>query len=433
MTESETKTIPKGYKQTEVGVIPEEWELVSYGQAFNFLKTASYSRDQIKEEGPVGYIHYGDIHTRFEHFLDLDQDELPKINKEQARPYSVVREGDLIVVDASEDYSGIAKSVEVKNVKDKKVISGLHTFLLRSNEGYFENEFKGYIHSSSLVKAELDRYATGMKVFGVSRTNLRHVLIPKPKKNEQIAIAETLTNVDKLIVGLEKLIAKKKAVKQGVMQELLTGKHRLPGFSREWEKKRLGDVVSLQGGYSFQSNNFQKTGVPIIRISNIYDKMISLEVLVYYPSIKIPKQFVIKKGDVLIAMSGATTGKVGVYNYSFSSYQNQRVGKFIVCDLSKNDNDYIAQLVQSDLFLIGLKKEIAQGAQPNVSGKQIESIELDIPLDIDEQKAIAELLSNMDSDINSLELKLKKYKQIKIGMMQQLLTGKIRIYDKQKS
>jgi type I restriction enzyme S subunit len=207
----------------------------------------------------------------------------------------------------------------------------------------------------------------------------------------------------------------------------------LPGFSREWEKKRLGDVVNLQGGYSFQSNKFQKSGVPIIRISNIYEKLISLEVLVYYPSIKIPNEFIIKKGDVLIAMSGATTGKAGVYNYSFSSYQNQRVGKFVVCDLSKNDNGYIAQLVQSDLFLAGLKKEIAQGAQPNISGKQIESIELDFPLEINEQKAIAELLSNMDSDINLLELKLKKYKQIKIGMMQQLLTGKIRIYDKQKS
>jgi type I restriction enzyme S subunit len=410
MKAQETKTIPKGYKQTEVGVIPEDWDVKKLGEISRVIMGQSPGSENYNCER-VG--------------LPLIQGNADVKNRKTIdRVYTrmITKRG--------------VKGNVIMSVRAPVGEISKATFDCCLGRGVCAIDFSNNYLYHYLINFEKSwkQFSKGSTFDSINSKEVRELEIVLPSsEEEQTDIATILSDTDTLIENLEKLIAKKKAVKQGAMQELLTGKRRLPGFSREWEKKRLGDVVNLQGGYSFQSNKFQKSGVPIIRISNIYEKLISLEVLVYYPSIKIPNEFIIKKGDVLIAMSGATTGKAGVYNYSFSSYQNQRVGKFVVCDLSKNDNGYIAQLVQSDLFLAGLKKEIAQGAQPNISGKQIESIELDFPLEINEQKAIAELLSNMDSDINLLELKLKKYKQIKIGMMQQLLTGKIRIYDKQKS
>jgi type I restriction enzyme S subunit len=143
--------------------------------------------------------------------------------------------------------------------------------------------------------------------------------------------------------------------------------------------------------------------------------------------INIPIDFKVCNGDVLIAMSGATTGKIGVYQNMDLAYINQRVGKFVILNSKKNSIEFVSHFLNSDKFKSGLIKEIAQGAQPNISGKQIESIEIDIPSDLKIQKEIASTLTIMDEEIRKLELKLQKGKSIKQGMMQNLLTGKIRL------
>jgi type I restriction enzyme S subunit len=218
----------KGYKQTEVGVIPNDWKLISFGKAFDFLSTASYSRAQLSDNGEVEYVHYGDIHTKWNHFLDFQKNTLPSIEREQLKSYHLIREGDLIMVDASEDYEGICKSVEVKNVGNRKYISGLHTFLLRDSKGYFVNGFKAYIQSNKLVKNQFDRLATGLKVYGVSKNNLKLIEIPMPPtKAEQTAIETILSDMDAEIAALEQKLEKYKMVKQGMMQNLLTGRIRL--------------------------------------------------------------------------------------------------------------------------------------------------------------------------------------------------------------
>ncbi|MFA6978569.1 MAG: restriction endonuclease subunit S [Ignavibacteriaceae bacterium] len=217
-----------GYKQTEVGLIPEDWELVSFEKAFKSLRTATYSRAELTQNDETMYVHYGDIHTKYNYFLNFNKATLPSIPKSKVKNYSLLVEGDLIMVDASEDYTAINKSVEVKNIGAKKVISGLHTILLRDSENSFSNGFRGYIISSSVVKNQFDKLATGMKVYGVSKNNLKNVFIPTPSsKEEQTAIAQILSDMDSEIETLEKKRDKYKAIKQGMMQELLTGKTRL--------------------------------------------------------------------------------------------------------------------------------------------------------------------------------------------------------------
>ena len=168
------------YKQTELGLIPNEWAIKTYGEVFNFLTSATYSRADLGTNDDVSYIHYGDIHTKFECFIDFDKSTLPTISNDKVKQYPLLKNGDLIVVDASEDYTGIAKSVEVKNIDNKKAITGLHTFLLRDKNQNFVTGFKGYLHANNKIKSQFDKLATGMKVYGVSKTNLKQVLIPIP-------------------------------------------------------------------------------------------------------------------------------------------------------------------------------------------------------------------------------------------------------------
>ena len=210
-----------GYGKLKAG-----WTIPTYGEAFDFMSTAAYSRADLGNTGS-GYIHYGDIHTLRDNHIDLNQVSLPTINLEMAKPYTSLIDGDLIMADASEDYDGVGKSIEVKGVGDKTIISGLHTFLLRDTKKTFVNGFRGYIHQISIVKRQLNQLATGLKVYGVSKNNLKKIEIPTPPSEEQIIIAKTLEDIDIEIIALETKLAKTQKLKQGMMQSLLTGKIRL--------------------------------------------------------------------------------------------------------------------------------------------------------------------------------------------------------------
>jgi len=215
-----------GYKQSELGEIPEDWEVKTYGEVFKFLSTSTNSRTDLSEDGDFGYIHYGDIHTKWNNRLDINEESVPRISKNMASS-SFIMDGDLIMADASEDYEGIGKTVEVCNVGDKKLVAGLHTFLLRDRAKVLADGFRGYLHCIPAVKASFDRLATGMKVYGISKNNLSTVCIPVPSLEEQTAIATILSDMDEEIQALQQRLAKTRQIKQGMMQELLTGKTRL--------------------------------------------------------------------------------------------------------------------------------------------------------------------------------------------------------------
>jgi len=223
---------PKGTKPSELGEIPEDWEVKTYGEVFTFLSTSTNSRADLSEDGDFGYVHYGDIHTEWNNKLDLNKERLPRISKNIVSS-AFVMDGDLIMADASEDYEGIGKTVEVFNVGDKQLVAGLHTFLLRDKEKVLADGFRGYLHSIPAVKSSFDRLATGMKVYGISKNNLSSVGIPVPSLEEQATIATTLSDMDAEIQALEQRLGKTRQIKQGMMQELLTGKTRLIKPSKE--------------------------------------------------------------------------------------------------------------------------------------------------------------------------------------------------------
>ena len=213
-------------KNSELGEIPEDWEVVSYGDIFQFLSTSTNPRSDLTANGELLYLHYGDIHTKLSTHLNIAEISLPKISAKLVSS-AIVKDGDVIMADASEDYDGIGKSVEVCNIGAEKMVSGLHTFLLRDADKRLADGYRGFLHCIPSVKRQFNALATGLKVYGVSKGNLKTVLLPLPPKPEQTAIAQTLSDMDSEIAALEARAAKLAQIKQGLMQNLLTGKIRV--------------------------------------------------------------------------------------------------------------------------------------------------------------------------------------------------------------
>ena len=260
-----------GYNNTDIGVIPEDWEINTYGKVFDFLSTISNSRSELSFKGDFDYIHYGDIHVRWTNTLDLNKHELPKIKREKIKNLpAAIKDGDLVMADASEDYEGIAKTIEVKNVGQKVIFSGLHTFLMRDRNNYFVDGLRGYLHEIPVVKQQIHKVATGLKVFGVSKNTLKNIVIPIPKPEEQKAILAALSDTDGLIESLEKFIHKKRDMKTATMQQLLTGKKRLPGFKEDWNIKKLGDCLAYEqpSKYIVRSTEYLKNGIIAVLTAN---------------------------------------------------------------------------------------------------------------------------------------------------------------------
>ncbi len=419
--------LKKGYKQSEIGIIPEDWYLISYGEIFDFLPTATYSRSKLDQNGYSDYVHYGDIHTKWNHFLDFNEteSELQKISEDKSVGYSTLKDGDLIVADASEDYEGIGKSVEVKNIGSKIVISGLHTYLLRSKVDYIANGFKGYIHSNTLVKKQFDRLATGLKVYGITKTNLKKILIPIPPTNdEQSAIADALSDIDNWIKSLTSLINKKKDIKQGTMQKLLNP-YENGQLKKGWIVKKLGDLAEMEsGGTPLSSISAYYNGsFPWVAISdmtkggkviNTTDRSLTALGLANSAAKMFPT------GTVLYAMY-ASLGECSIAGVSVCTSQ-AILGIRTTDDL---DTDFLYYYLSSKKSIV--KKIGQQGTQSNLNKGMVQNFILKLPSDVDEQSDIANILTDIDAEIAALKVKLTKAKQIKQGMVQNLLTGKIRL------
>lgn len=212
------------FKDDKIGNVPVGWDLKPIGKCFEFFPTATYSRSELMSKGECKYIHYGDIHTKFNGFLDVQKSELPFISNEMARKYCNVVDGDLILADASEDYDGVGKSIEIKNIGDDYVISGLHTLHLRDRNDFFVNGYKGYMLHHWKVRNSIQKISTGIKVYSISKNDFKKILLPIPSKPEQTEIYQSINKIDSVIEPKQAKINKLERLKKSLLQNLLTGK-----------------------------------------------------------------------------------------------------------------------------------------------------------------------------------------------------------------
>ena len=274
-----------------------------------------------------------------------------------------------------------------------------------------------YAIQSNTVRSFLIQNAYGTTMAGLNEKILSAIPLFLPVDiDEQSAIAETFSDIDRLISSLQKLIEKKKAIKQGTMQELLTGKKRLPGFSGKRKRKKLGNYIKFEVGFPFKSQYFNSQHIGLRLIKN---RDLKSDDQVYYTTEDVSSEYIVNNGDVLVGMDGDFTPCIWRKGVALL---NQRVGRIGAFGMDLLFSYYLLQQPLQEL-------QIGTGATTvkHLSHFDVEELELTFPEEIKEQQAIAQVLSDMDNDIEQLEKKLAKYQQIKQGMMQELLTGRIRL------
>jgi len=220
--------------QTRLPGFCGEWEVKRLGDLFYFSGGYSASRDQLSTEGHC-YLHYGDIHGSTRTCIDTDADfqNIPKLDVPLKRvsAASLLDDGDVVFVDASEDDAGTSKHVVVVNKKKKPFVAGLHTIVAKSKTDELAHAYRRYCFQTTAIRQQFLFYSVGTKVSGISKSNIPKLTLSFPSVPEQIGIAEALTEMDEELVALEARRDKTHALKQGMMQELLTGRTRLVGAS----------------------------------------------------------------------------------------------------------------------------------------------------------------------------------------------------------
>jgi type I restriction enzyme S subunit len=411
--------VKPGYKQTEVGMIPEDWG--------NPQLT-----DIAKEDSPIcyGIVQVGPNSRNGIPVLaikNLNSDYASNIHQasvEKERPYarSRIRPDDVLV------------SVKGTTGRVGIVPQGFHGNIsrdlarLRLREGTVPR-FCFQMLQSDLVQRRLAVAVVGTTRMDLSIAILKQVRIPlPPTKGEQEAIAEILSDADALIESLEQLIAKKRLIKQGAMQELLTGKKRLPGFRGEWEVKQLGLLGAFRGGSGFPIKYQGDTDgdYPFFKVSDMNNEanstfMISSNNWIRERTRKEIGAKILPANSIVFAKIGAAIFlERKKILFQESCVDNNMMGFVLNGDAAHYR--FVHYLFQN----IQLGKLIAATALPSLNGRDIAALESAIP-PVSEQTAIASVLSDMDAEIAALEAKLTKTRALKQGMMQELLTGRTRL------
>ena len=417
----------KGYKKTKLGWIPEDWEILKFGEAYKFLSTGSNSREDLNNTGEYLYIHYGDIHCKYKNILDCVKIEIPHINKDKVKNLPELKDRDLIFVDASEDYEGITKCTEIKNVNNKNIVSGLHTLLLRPQIDIFSG-YGGYIASNPIVNKNIKKMANGWKVYGISKDNLSKIIFPLPSLKEQEKIAEILSAWDDGIETLEKLIEQKEVFHKALMKNLLIGKIRLSEFSSKWTHSKFNSVFEriTRKNEELNSNILTISAQNgLISQKDFYNKRIA--------SVDTSKYILLKNGEFAYNKSYSNGYPLGAIK-RLDLYEKGVVSSLYICfKLNNSDScsDFWKYYFEAGMLNREIKMIAQEGARNhgllNMATEDFFNMLLYYPKDLKEQQKIADILNKSDKEIKLLNTKLEKLKEQKKGLMQKLLTGQIRV------
>ena len=416
---SKTSTHQKfstGYKQTNLGLLPNEWDAVSLGELFVFKNGLNKAKRFFGTGVPI--VNYMDV---FEH-PGLRVEHLSgrvNLSPEEIRNFAV-RLGDVFFTRTSETVEEIGVAAVMLDEPCDTVFSG---FILRarSRNGRLDHRYKQYCFAPKIVRSQIVTNATYTTRALTNGRVLSAVCIAVPPEPEQRAIAEVLSDVDGLIGALGTLIAKKRAIKKATMQQLLTGKTRLPGFSEEWETKRLGEIVSIRNQKVLSLNVDPDT--PCVGLDHIGSgdgRLLEFSTARHSTSSK----YRFFAGDVLF-------GRLRSYLRKFWYADRNGICTTeiwpLMVDTEQIDSGFLHAIVQTDSFASAAS--ISYGTHmPRSDWDVVKNFEVRLP-QVHEQRAIAAVLFDMDAEIAALERRRDKTLAIKQGMMQQLLTGRVRLVE----
>lgn len=398
-------------KQTEIGLIPDDWEVNLIGnvsEIFGRIGFRGYTVEDLVDEG-FGAITLSPSNIQ-NGKMDFSNCSYISWKKYDESPEIKIANGDILLVKTGSTYG---KSAIVKNLAKKATINPQFVVIKKTK---CNNELLGYLIQTPIVQEQIEASIVGGAIPTLSQKQIASFKIPLSKSiKEQQRIAKALSDVDSVISTTEKLLQKKKNIKQGTMQELLTGKKRLPGFAKstntkmtelgeipeDWEVKSVSSLLKIGHGKDYK--NLKEGAVPVFGTGGY---MTSVNDYLY-------------DGDtVCIGRKGTIdkpffhTGKIWTVDTLFYTYD------FVNC---------IPKFIYYAFCLVDWLSMNEASGVPSLTSKNIEDVFLCIPSNVSEQTAIVNVLSDMDAEIEKLSAKLQKYHQLKTAMMQQLLTGKIRL------
>lgn len=381
------------------------WQTKKLGDVAAITKGKGISKSDITENGQYKCVHYGELFIKYGEIIknvrsrtDRNDDVLLSIPNDVLMPTSDVTPRGL----ATASYLPYGN-----------VVIGGDILVIRPNDKELDGRFFAYYVAAD--KHSILRLTTGSTIFHLYGSDMRKLKLTLPKKQEQERIVAVLEVWGEYIEKLERKIALKEQLKKGLMQQLLTGSRRLPGFNKEWTRMQYRDLCKFQSGFAFSSDDFSEdTGIRLIRNRDLKGAGGDL----FYKGNSAPEQYTVKDGDILIGMDGdfiAHTWSGG------TALLNQRVGRLV--DFVASDPSFIYYFSQRDLKQI--ENETSSTTVKHLSAKEFEKRDIVVP-DHQEQIEIGRVLSSCDDDIALLKnkkislLKQKKY------LLKNLITGKIR-------
>ncbi len=399
-------------KHTVIGDIPANWKIQTFKETFQVLPNNTFSRFDLNSSGGIiRNIHYGDILVQFPEVLDCKREDIPYLNDTALVTVNTqfLRDGDVIIADTAEDET-VGKATEIYDLGNEKMVAGLHTIPCRKIKGEFVAKWLGYYMNSNVFHNQVLPYITGIKVSSISKLAIAKTYILVPPEREQEEIVSALSDIDALITHLEKLIEKFQMIKQGCLERMFphNGQDepeiRLPGFTGVWEQRKLGEVCQITTG-KLDANAAKPDGIYTFFTcghNTLMTDTYSFE------------------GDAIIISGNGDLGFTRKYSGKFNAYQRTYVLQDFV-----EDFDYLEQAIKRYLpeRLFG---ESLGGAMPYIKRDSLSDLGFPSPSP-QEQKKIASFFYHLDHLINLYQRKLNKYKMIKQSMMDELLTGKIRL------
>lgn len=396
-----------GYKQTALGIIPSDWEVRTVFDIADRQKSLFDDGDWIESEhirkDGIRLVQTGNIGVG----VFIEKESKKYIGREAFDKLlcKEVFEGDILICRLAEP---AGRACILPGIGETKVITSVDVTIYRPRDELAVREYLNQYFTSRQWFDSVLINVGGTTHKRISRSALGRIHVPFPPLNEQSEIASALSSADALISSLDQLIAKKRNIQQAAMQQLLTGKRRLPGFSGEWKIKRLGDVADLYQPVTISARQFTDSGYPVYGANGVVGFF---------------SDFNHDSAQVTVTCRGSTCGTV---NRTVEKSWITGNAMVINCGQSRSVNkDFLYfQLLGQDLSVC-----ITGTGQPQIVRGPLANFELPIPSDLEEQRAIATILSDMDTELAALDARREKARQLKQGMMQELMTGKVRLVD----
>ena len=427
--EAYAQDAPPQTLKSGLGMIPEEWTFVRLGKLFKFKNGLNKAKSFFGSGTPI--VNYMDVFTN-PGLRSAQIEGRVKLSAKEMGNFGVNR-GDVFFTRTSETLEDIGVASVMLEDSPNTVFSG---FVLRGRptDRRLDDEYKKYCFSAHIVRQQIVSSGTYTTRALTNGRTLSAVYVPLPPIYEQRAIAGALGDMDALLEGLDRLIAKKRDIKRATMQQLLTGRTRLPGFQEEWAEMRVGDIGATYGGLAGKAkDDFGVGHARYVTFLNV------LENVVVDPrrfgSVRVKpgeRQNRVRRGDVLLNGTSETPDDLAMAAVASSDDEELFLNSFCFGLRIHNPSEHVPLFLA--YFFRGppgrqALHALAQGAtRYNLSKNRFKALAVSLP-QYDEQNAIAAILSDMASEIIALEARRDKTRNLKQAMMQELLTGRTRLVE----